>query len=189
MVKNKVGGNKAKKYGRKHMIGDNEPVKVRFTKEEGELYAIILKHFGQGRMDVLCEDDKIRSCVIRKKFKGRHKQNNKAVIGNFIMVGLRDWESNKEKETCDLLETYNDQEKDKLIQQQSSVSFNYMLKRCNELIGKNNENEDEIDDNTIQFSNITNTEDDEGEVIMNKKNIDKNAIIDDLGDEIDFDDI
>ena len=45
MVKNKVGGNKAKKYGRKHMIGDNQPVKVRFTKEEGELYAIILKHF------------------------------------------------------------------------------------------------------------------------------------------------
>ena len=60
-----------------------------------------------------------------------------------------------------------------------------MLKRCNELIGNNN-NEDEVDDSTIQFSNITN--DEENEVIVNK-NIDKNAIIDDLGDVIDFDDI
>ena len=113
MVKNKVGGNKAKKYGRKHMVGDNMPVKVRFTKEEGEMYAIVIKHYGQGRMDVLCEDDQIRSCVIRKKFRGRHKHNNKAVVGYFVMVGLRDWETSKDKENCDLLETYDDQEKEK----------------------------------------------------------------------------
>ena len=186
MVKNKVGGNKAKKYGRKHMIGDNLPVKVRFAKEEGEMYAIVTKHYGQGRMDVLCEDDKIRSCVIRKKFRGRHKHNNKAVVGYFVMVGLRDWETSKDKENCDLLETYNDQEKEKLIQRQPNVPFNYMLKRCNEMIGTS-DNENQINDASIQFANDENEDtiyDDK-----NKDDIDEETNnIDDI-DDIDFDDI
>ena len=180
MVKNKVGGNKAKKYGRKHMVGDNMPVKVRFTKEEGEMYAIVIKHYGQGRMDVLCEDDQIRSCVIRKKFRGRHKHNNKAVVGYFIMVGLRDWETSKDKENCDLLETYDDQEKEKLIQRQPNIPFNYMLKRCNEMIGTS-DNDNENIDTSIHFT--TNENDEEDEDLNNK--IEET---DDF-DGIDFDDI
>ena len=179
MVKNKVGGNKAKKYGRKHMVGDNMPVKVRFTKE-GEMYAIVIKHYGQGRMDVLCEDDQIRSCVIRKKFRGRHKHNNKAVVGYFIMVGLRDWETSKDKENCDLLETYDDQEKEKLIQRQPNIPFNYMLKRCNEMIGTS-DNDNENIDTSIHFT--TNENDEEDEDLNNK--IEET---DDF-DGIDFDDI
>ena len=179
MVKNKVGGNKAKKYGRKHMVGDNLPVKVRFTKEEGEMYAIVIKHYGQGRMDVLCEDDQVRSCIIRKKFRGRHKHNNKAVIGYFIMVGLRDWETSKDKENCDLLETYDDQEKEKLIQRQPNVPFNYMLKRCNDLIGTTGK-DTENNDNSIEFT--TNEDDEE---LINNDNIEET---DDF-DGIDFDDI
>ena len=152
MVKNKVGGNKAKKYGRKHILGDNQEVKVRFTKEEGEMYAIVTKHYGQGRMDVLCEDDQVRSCIIRKKFRGRHRHNNKAVVGYFVMVGLREWEtsSTKDKDTCDLLETYDDQEKEKLMQRQSGVNFKNMIKRCNELCGMSEYNEKENND-SIDF--------------------------------------
>ena len=191
MVKNKVGGNKAKKYGRKHVLGDNQPIKVRFTKEEGEMYAIIIKMYGQGRMDVLCEDDAIRSCIIRKKFRGRHKHNNKAIVGNFIMVGLRDWETSKEKENCDLLETYDDQEKDKLFQQQSKIPFSYMLKRCNDLSGKTDQVENvKHEDDLIEFTNnIVESEEEQETEIKNNKKSNKNVIEDDIGNEIDFDDI
>ena len=41
MVKNKTGGKNAKKFGRKHLMDDNQQRKVRFTKEEGELYGIV----------------------------------------------------------------------------------------------------------------------------------------------------
>ena len=185
MVKNKVGGNKAKKFGRKHILGDNEPVKVRFTKEEGEMYAIIVKHYGQGRMEVLCEDDKLRSCIIRKKFRGRHRHHNKASIGYFIMVGLREWETSKEKETCDLLETYDDQEKEKLMQQQPHVPFNNMLKRCNEMCGGSNEHDDLND--IVEFTNLDNND------IINENmndNIDHGGGCDDDDDDgIDIDEI
>tara|TARA_B100000963_G_C22619979_1_gene669427 strand:+ start:2023 stop:2583 length:561 start_codon:yes stop_codon:yes gene_type:complete len=186
MVKNKVGGNKAKKYGRKHVLGDNQMVKVRFTKEEGEMYAIVIKHYGQGRMDVLCEDDNIRSCIIRKKFRGRHRHNNKAVVGYFVMVGIREWETtSKNKETCDLLETYDDQEKDRLIQRQPNVPFNYMLKRCNDLCG-NQELQIGEDENMIDFTNNSEEESDNEEE-NNKIEDDKNNNFD--IDSIDFDEI
>tara|TARA_A100001015_G_C15044630_1_gene742639 strand:- start:2358 stop:2918 length:561 start_codon:yes stop_codon:yes gene_type:complete len=186
MVKNKVGGNKAKKYGRKHILGDNQAVKVRFTKEEGEMYAIVIKHYGQGRMDVLCEDDKIRSCVIRKKFRGRHRHNNKAVVGYFVMVGLRDWETvSKNKECCDLLETYDDQEKDRLIQRQPNIPFNNMIKRCNDLCGMKETDIGE-DDNMIQFTSLDEESNSNEETInQSTSNENSNLIIDD----IDFDDI
>ena len=189
MVKNKVGGNKAKKYGRKHMLGDNQAVKVRFAKEEGEMYAIVIKHFGQGRMDVLCEDDKIRSCIIRKKFRGRHRHNNKASVGYFIMVGIREWEmTSKSKETCDLLETYDDQEKDRLMQCQSKVPFQYMLKRCNDLCGINDSPLQE-NDNMIQFTNNDEEDQDseEDQDFTQNNNVQVNSDINIDG--IDFDEI
>ena len=190
MVKNKVGGNKAKKYGRKHILGDNQAVKVRFTKEQGEMYAIVVKHYGQGRMDVLCEDDQVRSCIIRKKFRGRHRHNNKAVVGYFVMVGLREWESSssKDKDTCDLLETYDDQEREKLMQRQSGVNFKNMIKRCNDLCGISECDDSEKNDVIDFIGHEEFDEDDESEqspVYTNQHSNSENIIV----DGINFDDI
>ena len=119
MVKNKTGGNKAKKFGRKHMQDEPLKVKVRFVTEEGELYGVISKVFGQGQLEVTCHDGVIRHGILRKKFRGRYKHDNKIVIGTWVMVGLRDWQSKAEgkKEHCDILEVYNQDEKSKLLEQ------------------------------------------------------------------------
>ena len=45
MVKNKTGGNKAKKQGRKH-ISVPQNRNTRFAKEDGEMYAVITKIYG-----------------------------------------------------------------------------------------------------------------------------------------------
>lgn len=121
MVKNKTGGNKAKKFGRKHVMMDEpQNVKVRFVEEDGEMYGIVSKIFGQGQLEVMCYDGRSRHGVLRKKFRGRYKHENKISIGTWIMIGLRDWQSNShnenKKEHCDVLEVYNDDEKQKLIQ-------------------------------------------------------------------------
>ena len=55
MVKNKTGGSRHKKQARKNV---NIPIstKIRLVKEEGEMYAKVLKTFGGGMADVLCND-------------------------------------------------------------------------------------------------------------------------------------
>lgn len=109
MVKNKTGGSKHKKMARKNA----EPIvkKMRFKdqSEKCEVYAVVTKNFGQGNCEVTCNDEKVRLCVIRNKFKGRNKRSNKIFIGCYVLVGLRDWETshNNKKEKCDLLEVYD----------------------------------------------------------------------------------
>jgi hypothetical protein len=56
-------------------------------------------------------------CIIRNKFRGRGKRDNTVALGTWVMVGIRSWESNSgdnNTQKCDLLEVYNDGEKEKL---------------------------------------------------------------------------
>ena len=106
MVKNKIGGNKAKRQGRKFVGTTNS--KLRLAIEEGEIYAVVTKHLGNAMIDVMCVDGKTRLCIIRNKFRGRGKRDNCISVGNWVLVGAREWEnedSNK-KIKCDLLEVY-----------------------------------------------------------------------------------
>ena len=106
MVKNQIGGNKAKRQGRKFVGTTNS--KLRLAIEEGEIYAVVTKHLGNAMIDVMCIDGKTRLCIIRNKFRGRGKRDNCISVGNWVLVGAREWEnedSNK-KIKCDLLEVY-----------------------------------------------------------------------------------
>jgi len=106
MVKNQIGGNKAKRQGRKFVGTTNS--KLRLAIEEGEIYAVVTKHLGNAMIDVICIDGKTRLCIIRNKFRGRGKRDNCISVGNWVLVGAREWEnedSNK-KIKCDLLEVY-----------------------------------------------------------------------------------
>ena len=73
MVKNTKGGNKAKKMGRK-FVEDETIINVRYKKEEEEIYCVVTKILGGENCEVICEDAKIRLCVIRGKFRGKKKK-------------------------------------------------------------------------------------------------------------------
>ena len=88
MVKNSKGGNKSKRVGRKFL---NTPVdrSVRFKQEDGEIYVVISKLFGGDNCGVLCEDGTTRLCVIRKKFRGRGKQEARGHDGQGLQRYIR----------------------------------------------------------------------------------------------------
>lgn len=116
MVKNE-GGNKAKGQARKHVIESKQQKSLRISEDELELYAQVTKNFGNGMVDVECVDNVSRLCHIRGKFRGRGKKDNFVNVGSWLLVGLRAYESggNKsKKENCDLLEVYNDFDKERL---------------------------------------------------------------------------
>ena len=105
--KNTHGGNRHKKMASKS-FKEPRQVKMRYA-QEGESYARVVKLYGQGMMDVICNDNVIRLCIIRKKFRGRNKRDNNCKIDSMVLVGLREWEviAEKKKPKVDLLYTYD----------------------------------------------------------------------------------
>jgi len=147
MVKNS-GGNKAKKFASKSFNVIQRA--TRFATEEGEAYAIVNKILGGPLCEVLCIDGIVRNCVIRGKFTGKGKRDNMLTRGKWVLVGLRDWEvTMKDTPKCDLLEVYNDTDKEKLIKN-STDSFRIFLSINNE--------EDEFDKDQIEFINTRDEE-------------------------------
>jgi hypothetical protein len=116
MVKNNAGGNKGKGLARKHVNAAANKSGLRVANDEAERYAVVSKMLGNGMCyvrllgagtsgDVLC--------IIRNKFKGRGKRDNILDSGSWVLVGLREWAS--KQDTCDLLEVYNDGERERLM--------------------------------------------------------------------------
>jgi hypothetical protein len=105
MVKNTVGGSKTKGFARKSFQKSSSSV-VRLPNNVLEKFAIVTKLFGQGRCQVITEQQITLNCVIRNKFKARFKNSNLVSIHSIILVGLRDWETPDFK-ICDLLEVYS----------------------------------------------------------------------------------
>ena len=116
MVKN-LGGNKAKRQGRKHTQGDTSYT-TRRAMSEDEKYGIVTKVYGNGRAEVKCIDNACRLLQIRKKFKGRNKRDNTIAPNCWVLVGLRSWEVRRsdDREVCDLLEVYNSNDVEQLRQ-------------------------------------------------------------------------
>ena len=118
MVKNDTGGNKGKGLARKHVnaakCGGSKQLRV--AVDGAEKYAVVSKMLGNGMCYVRILDgsgggDKL--CIIRNKFKGRGKRDNIMDSGSWVLVGLREWSS--KQDTCDLLEVYNANERDRLL--------------------------------------------------------------------------
>ena len=118
MVKNDTGGNKGKGLARKHVnaakCGSSKQLRV--AVDEAEKYAIVSKMLGNGMCYVRLLDGTgggDRLCIIRNKFKGRGKRDNILESGSWVLVGMREWSS--KQDTCDLLEVYNPNERDRLL--------------------------------------------------------------------------
>jgi len=117
MVRNDAGGNKGKGLARKHVNAakGGGSKQLRVATDAAEKYAVVSKMLGNGMCYVNLLDGTIGSklCIIRNKFKGRGKRDNILDSGSWVLVGLRDWSS--KQDTCDLLEVYNDGERDRLM--------------------------------------------------------------------------
>jgi len=145
MGKNITGGNRAKKAG---FIGQR---KLRMLETEDERYGIVTKMLGNSQCQVKCADDKVRLCIIRKKFTGQHKGQNFLRPGTWILVGLRTWETKQEDriEKCDLMECYTESDKTKLLE--TTANFMVLLKE-NNIISNTTEEMDNID--SFSFDDI-----------------------------------
>ena len=183
MVKNTTGGSKTKGQARKFANAPRQSANIRLSNDECELYAQVTKMLGNGMCHVLCIDGKTRLCHIRGKFRGRGKRDN--LIGNnsWLLIGLREWESDRNGDTklqnCDLLEVYSPIDVDRL---KNTVNENWNL--------FNNENGQKISDDDILF--IDERTDEymklvENQLQQNKLTINTNSMEEE--DEINVDDI
>jgi len=126
------GGSGHKGQARKFVVpsSSKQVVKTRVALEDGELYAQVTKMLGNGMCHVLCQDNKTRLCFIRGKFRGRGKRDNMISNGRWILIGLRDYESEKaggKLDNCDLLDVYSDQDKERLKNQVQTVNWNQFI--------------------------------------------------------------
>ena len=127
MVRNEGGGNKMKHLARKHVNGSSQQANkfLRVSLCKDEVYAYIMRLLGNSMCMVKCVDGYERLCHIRGKFTGRSKRENALSQGTWVLVGLRQWDAEKEfaskvsktdkkVQKCDLLEIYSSSEREKL---------------------------------------------------------------------------
>lgn len=164
MVKNTKGGSNHKKQARKHSGNTvSHTKKLRFPEDPLELYALCIKVMGNCKFEVLSQDGETLLCHLPRKFSGRSKRDNMVILGSYLLVGKREYESRKanSRENCDLLEVYNAEEVKKLEQ---SVSHN-----CWKLFKANLPNKEE---------NV----DEEDDIFYNEKEMELNSILEKMGD-------
>lgn len=167
MVKNVKGGNH-KNQARKHLTSHER--KLRLKSQPDELYARVTTKPGGNKLVVLCLDNVTRLCTIPGKFNNRGRDN---IIekGSWLLVGLRDWETPKERENCDLLEVYNENEKQKLFK---TVNENWSVFETKEVKSDvvHFTNEYEEQQSRIEKEIINNVH----SVAMNQEKVDFNSI-------------
>lgn len=112
MVKNVSGGSKSKGMARKFAAEPRSDKLVLSTCAD-ERYAVVTNIYGGDRCAVITDNALALQCVIRKKFRGRHRRGNLVAVGCYVLVGLRDYEAPSHR-VCDLLEVYSKDEADRL---------------------------------------------------------------------------
>ena len=179
MVKNTVGGSKTKGFARKTFQKSSSSV-VRLPNNILEKFAIVTKLFGQGRCQVITEQQITLNCVIRNKFKARFKNSNLVSIHSIILVGLRDWETPDYK-ICDLLEVYSD---DDIHHFRNIPSVLSIIERLEHNNNNNNHN-----NNTTHLFEFSNSSIDNNNTINHNNNNNNNTITEDTFNTNDFDDL
>jgi translation initiation factor IF-1 len=131
MVKNTTGGSKAKGQARKFTTAKASNT-LRISQDDSEVYAQVIKVLGGSMCHALGVDGITRLCHIRGKFRGRGKRDNFISPNTWILIGLREWEAEKESLkgkliNCDLLEVYNDHDKDRLKNTITSIDWSVFI--------------------------------------------------------------
>lgn len=180
MVKNAKGGNKSKKMGRKFLGAPvQKQVRLADPNEPLEIYGVVDKLFGHGRFQIKDHTGKQRLVIIPNKFRGRGKRDNTVVLGGWVLVGIREYESS-ENAKCDLLEVYTDAEKQKL-KKSSNPIFNQL---------KSDHDKEPADDGEFEFSMGNENNEKYEDIIQNTETNNQNTIkFGDDEEEVDIDDI
>jgi initiation factor 1A len=203
MVRNEGGGNKMKHLARKHVNGSSQAANkfLRVSQCKEELYAYIIRILGNSMCLVKCFDGYERLCHIRGKFTGRSKRENALSQGTWVLVGLRQWDADKEFaskasktgksiQKCDLLEIYSSAEREKLRVQEKI--FQDVITESN-----NSDNNSASDDefkanNTVEFKDQKTLEYQEivaqGGKLSKLKTTSYQTLYDDISDSDDDDD-
>lgn len=154
MVRNDAGGNKGKGLARKHVNAakGGGSKQLRVATDAAEKYAVVSKMLGNGMCYVNLLDGTIgnKLCIIRNKFKGRGKRDNILDSGSWVLVGLREWSS--KQDTCDLLEVYNDGERDRLMK--NEPCFKSILAESNNEASGTGSNVHFADSETMKYSTL-----------------------------------
>ena len=148
----------------------------------------MIRNLGNGMCHVMCIDGILRLCHIRGKFQGKRKRDNTILLYSWVLVGIRDYETitPKKLSNCDLLEVYNETEKEKL--KMTEFNYDWSIFQKNEIDTDtkniNNKNDDNIkfiDNNTEEYC------------ILMEKQIKNDIVIPSIifedNEEIDIDDI
>lgn len=182
MVKNDAGGNKGKGLARKHVnaakCGGSKQLRVAI--DEAEQYGVVSKMLGNGMCYVRLlssgngnSGDKL--CIIRNKFKGRGKRDNILDSGSWVLVGMRDWAS--KQDTCDLLEVYNDGERDRLLKNEPCFKG---VAESNTTAAASTSNVQFSDSTTMKYSKLVkNEEEDDDDAPMQQRKYDMPSSEDD----------
>jgi len=146
MVKN-AGGNKTKGQARK-FVTSKPSTKLRISEDECEIYAQVTKTLGNGMCHISDSTGKLLLCHIRGKFRGRSKRDNLIATGSWLLVGLREWETQKDSklQNCDLLEVYSNMDKERLKTTVTTVNWSSFI--ANDNINSNND----AKDHTFEFT-------------------------------------
>lgn len=189
MVKNVSGGNKSKGFARKNFVKSSASLRV--SQDDAEIYAQVTKILGGSMCHVIDLTGRQMLCHIRGKFRGRGKRDNFIASGSWLLVGLREWE--KEPSVgkllnCDIIEVYNDTDKNRLKNTLNSINWHLFVVNDNKTIGISNEDEynDIIftDETTQEYQTIIQAQLEETK--LSGKSL---IITTDDGEEIDVDDI
>ena len=190
MVKNTKGGSGHKSQARK-FVSPKASSKTRLATEEGEIYAFVMNKSGGENCVVMCQDQVSRRCVIRGKFRSsRGKRDNFITKGTWVLVGIRDWTSSSEKQVCDLLEVYNENDKIKL---KTVPNVNWTKFISHDLECSSRDGSSATMDESFEFSNSTTEEEyqtmmETSKSTMTLQTINETATVEDE-EEIDIDDI
>lgn len=186
MVKNNIGGNKAKGFARKNMIRRDTVLRV--AHEEGEIYAQAVKVMGGSIVSVIDINGNPLRGHIRGKFRGRGKSDNFIRPNTWLLVGLHNWDSDKsisrDIRDCDILEVYNDTDKNRLKNSVTTIDWNRFITNDSKTIGCDTEK----DNSEIEFTDEA-TQEYEQLIARHASLGNSNTIITDDGEEINVDDI
>jgi translation initiation factor IF-1 len=128
MVKNFSGGNKSKGFARKNFIKKESGLRI--SQDEAEVYAQVTKVLGGSKCYVINLQGVQMICHIRGKFQGRGKRDNFIRNDTWLLVGMREWESQPLKGkllNCDVIEVYNESDKIKLISNLTNINWKQFI--------------------------------------------------------------
>ena len=163
MVQNITGGKNTKKQGRKSFRKQELVDKI----EDGQMFAQLVKNEGN-HFFVLCSDN-VKRCA---RMSGKLKKGPKLAIGSFVVISLREFESNQDN--CDIIGVGNPPHNIiNLFKKNNPAEYNNDVEFA--------ESDDEFQDFEESKHTITVNENDN-----NNKNIDKNE---NNNDDIVWDDI